>query len=50
MLKLFAGVYLLLETCAFTYFIAVESGVAFLAEISDKDVVGFLAFAFPILG
>ena len=50
MLKLFAGIDLLLETCAFTYFIAVESGVAFLAQISDKDVVGLLAFAFTVLG
>ena len=49
MLKLFAGIYLLLETCAFADFITVKGGVAFMAEISDEYVVGLLAFAFTVL-
>ena len=50
MLKLLTSIYLFVETCALTYFIGVESGVACVAQISDKDVVGLLPFAFTVLG
>tara|TARA_R100001480_G_scaffold15562_1_gene24451 strand:- start:277 stop:429 length:153 start_codon:yes stop_codon:yes gene_type:complete len=50
MLKLLTSIYLFLKPCALTYFVAIKSGVAFLAQISDKDVVGLLPFAFTILG
>jgi len=49
-LKLLTRVDLFEQPCALTYFITIKSGVAFLAEISDKEVMWLAAFAFPILG
>ena len=50
MLKLLTSIYLFVETCALTHLVPIESGVACVAQISDKDVVGLLPFAFTVLG
>jgi len=49
MLKLLACVDLLQESNPFAHLIVVKSGMTFVTEIGNEDVVGFLAFAFAVV-
>jgi hypothetical protein len=49
-LKLLTCVDFFQEPNPFTHLIVVKSGMTFVTQIGNEDVVGFLAFAFAVVG